>query len=44
MFVTITEGGSKPKGCPSCGSTTGLDGDNLAAWCNDCDWDNFGTY
>ncbi len=31
------------KGCPNCGSNN-LDGDNLAAWCNDCGWDNFGTY
>jgi hypothetical protein len=30
-------------GCPNCGSSN-LDGDNMAAWCNDCDWDNFGSY
>lgn len=29
--------------CPKCGSSN-LDGDNLAAWCNDCNWNNFGTY
>jgi len=29
--------------CPNCGSSN-LDGDNLAAWCNDCGWDNLGTY
>lgn len=33
------------KDCPKCGKDM-LDGDNLAAWCNNpnCDWDNFGTY
>jgi predicted nucleic-acid-binding Zn-ribbon protein len=29
--------------CPKCGSSN-LDGDNLAAWCEDCDWSNFGEY
>lgn len=29
-------------GCPKCGGE--LDGDNMAAWCTRCDWNNFGTY
>lgn len=31
------------KPCPKCGKND-LDGDNMAAWCNSCDWNNFGTY
>lgn len=31
------------RNCPKCGSSN-LEGDNLAAWCEDCDWNNFGTY
>lgn len=40
-FIQVLFGTGKP--CPKCGKDT-LDGDNLAAWCESCDWNNFGSY
>ena len=43
MITIFTKWCGTGKACPSCGLDT-LDGDNMAAWCNSCDWNNFGSY